>query len=63
LTVDGRFVVIDYVNDICDMRLQSLYADGVPDFLVEGMIASIVDFITPRPLPLRLVSQTAVEIN
>ena len=31
LTQDGRFLAIDYVNDQCDMRLQSLHYDGVPD--------------------------------
>ncbi|MCX6138152.1 MAG: hypothetical protein NTV54_11730 [Ignavibacteriales bacterium] len=25
------FVVIDYVNEVCDMRLQSAHVDGVPD--------------------------------
>lgn len=33
-TEDGRFVSVDYVNDVCDMRLQSLHRDGVPDTLV-----------------------------
>jgi hypothetical protein len=34
VTRDNRFVVVDYVNDICDMRLQSLHFDGVPDQVV-----------------------------
>lgn len=34
VTVDGKFVVVDYVNDICDMRLQSRHPDGVPDIVV-----------------------------
>jgi hypothetical protein len=42
LTVDGRFVVVDYVNDICDMRLQSQNHDGVPDRLVDEIIAAII---------------------
>lgn len=29
------FVVVDYVNDQCDMRLKSRFADGVPDDVVE----------------------------
>ena len=33
--VDGRLVVVDYVNEICDMRLRSGHADGVPDAVVE----------------------------
>jgi hypothetical protein len=31
ITDDDRFVVIDYVNDQCDMRLKSKHLDGVPD--------------------------------
>lgn len=33
-THGGKFVVVDYVNDVCDMRLQSRHADGVPDDVV-----------------------------
>jgi len=32
--VRGRIVVVDYVNDICDMRLRSAHPDGVPDAIV-----------------------------
>jgi hypothetical protein len=31
---EKRPVVVDYVNEICDMRLQSMHPDGVPDVLV-----------------------------
>jgi hypothetical protein len=31
LNAKDKFVVIDYVNDQCDMRLKSLHPDGVPD--------------------------------
>ncbi len=34
LTPSGTFVVVDYVNDLCDMRLQSRHFDGVPDLVV-----------------------------
>jgi hypothetical protein len=30
----GRLSVVDYVNEICDMRLQSSHPDGVPDAVV-----------------------------
>ncbi len=30
----GRLFVVDYVNEICDMRLQSWHPDGVPDAVV-----------------------------
>ncbi len=35
LTTDGKFVVIDYVNEMCDMRIKSKHYDGVPDNVVE----------------------------
>jgi glutathione synthase/RimK-type ligase-like ATP-grasp enzyme len=44
LTRDDRFVVVDYVNEVCDMRLQSQHIDGVPDQLVQEIIATIVRF-------------------
>lgn len=34
LTNDGKFVAVDYVNEICDMREQSKYFDGVPDTVI-----------------------------
>jgi len=39
--VDGRLVVVDYVNEICDMRLRSGHADGVPDAVVERIAERI----------------------
>jgi hypothetical protein len=42
MTSGGRFVTVDYVNEICDMRLQSRFADGVPDRLaleISGLLA------------------------
>jgi hypothetical protein len=43
MTSGGSFVTVDYVNEICDMRVQSRYPDGVPDPLViaiSGLIAA-----------------------
>lgn len=37
LTNEKRCVVVDYVNDICDMRLQSTHPDGVPDAVVRDI--------------------------
>jgi len=48
LTVGGRFVVVDYVNDICDMRLQSRHPDGVPDRVIDEIVTTIIDFVMPR---------------
>ena len=46
LTVDGCFLVVDYVNDPVDLRLQSKAADGVPDVFVEriaGRLARLAE--------------------
>ena len=37
MTSGGRYVTVDYVNEICDMRLQSAHPDGVPDALARGI--------------------------
>jgi hypothetical protein len=36
-TADGLFVVVDYVNDQIDLRLQSHAAEGVPDHIVKAV--------------------------
>jgi hypothetical protein len=41
LTPAEKFVVIDYVNEVCDMRLQSKHTDGVPDDIVQRIAAGI----------------------
>jgi hypothetical protein len=41
MTEKKELVVVDYVNDICDMRLQANHFDGVPDGVVEELCASI----------------------
>ena len=45
LAKDGRYVVVDYVNDPCDMRPQSKHFDGVPDTIVRMIIACITNHI------------------
>ncbi len=42
--VRRRFVVVDYVNETCDMRLQSLHPDGVPDAVVRKTAARIASY-------------------
>lgn len=44
-TVDNKFVVVDYVNDQCDMRLQSKHFDGVPDEIVNLIIDNMLRFV------------------
>lgn len=41
LTNKNKFVVIDYVNDQCDMRLKSLHWDGIPDEIVTEIIKNL----------------------
>ena len=43
-----KLIVVDYVNDICDMRPQSLAYDGVPDIVIDNIINSLASFIRLR---------------
>ena len=43
LTGDGRLLVVDYVNDPIDLRLQSLAVDGVPDEIVSRVANRIAE--------------------
>lgn len=49
----GRLVVVDYVNEICDMRLRSAHADGVPDALVARIAARVAAHAAGAVPPLR----------
>jgi hypothetical protein len=48
LTERLNFIVIDYVNETCDLRLQSLHYDGVPDQLVQNIASSIVLYVKEK---------------
>lgn len=48
LTPDGTFVVVDYVNDQIDLRLQSKAVDGVPDAIVRDIAEGLVGLIASR---------------
>lgn len=37
----NKFVVIDYVNDQCDMRINTNHADGVPEEIVNQIISQL----------------------
>jgi len=39
------FVCVDYVNDPCDMRIKSIYPEGVPDVIVTTVIQSITQHV------------------
>ncbi len=41
-TAENKFLVIDYVNDQIDLRLQSRTAEGVPDAIVKGVADRLV---------------------
>jgi hypothetical protein len=40
----GQWVAVDYVNESCDLRLQSCHADGVPDEMVGQIAERIADY-------------------
>jgi len=42
LTAEGNFVVVDYINDPLDLRLQSKAEDGVPDEIVRAVTSSCI---------------------
>ena len=48
LTHSGQFVIVDYVNDSCDMRLQSKHADGVPDQFVYYIARRLIRTVRHR---------------
>ena len=45
LSLNEKFVVIDYVNEICDMRIKSYQHDGVPDHIVKNIADHIVGYV------------------
>jgi len=48
LTKEQKFLVIDYVNDQCDMRFQSNHFDGVPDKIIYQIIEAMAKFILSK---------------
>jgi len=46
LTEENNLVVVDYVNDPCDMRLKSIHQTGVPDHLVKTLASNIIDALS-----------------
>jgi len=49
VTDNKRFVVVDYVNDPCDMRPKSIYVDGVPDEVVREIISELIVQVKKTP--------------
>jgi hypothetical protein len=50
-TAEGLFVVVDYVNDQIDLRLQSKAVDGVPDAIVRTIAADLAGLVASRHRP------------
>jgi hypothetical protein len=48
LTPNNLFVVVDYVNDQIDLRLQSKAADGVPDEVVRDIAEGLAGLVADR---------------
>jgi hypothetical protein len=51
LTPQGEFVVVDYINDPIDLRLQSKAREGVPDTIVHAIAWKITELVKTRVLP------------
>ncbi len=49
IRADGSLVAVDYVNEICDMRLQSKAPDGVPDTVVTRICRRIARHLRNLP--------------
>ena len=45
LAKNKKFIVIDYVNDQCDMRIKSKHFDGVPDGVANQIINNLYKFM------------------
>lgn len=45
MNTEEKFVVIDYVNDQCDMRFKSKHYDGVPDSVITQIISNMRNYI------------------
>ncbi len=54
LTASGLFVVVDYVNNPIDLRLQSAAPDGVPDGTVSDIAARLADLVSRQRSSLEL---------
>lgn len=48
LTEAGQFLVVDYVNDPVDLRLQSDAEDGVPNAIVENIAGRLIRLVAKR---------------
>ena len=42
---NSRIAAVDYVNDMCDMRSQSKFTDGVPDSVIEAIVKKMTETV------------------
>ena len=47
-TAEGFFIVVDYINDPIDLRLQSKAIDGIPDPIVEEIALRLVAYVKAK---------------
>jgi hypothetical protein len=45
LTENNKLIVVDYVNDQCDLRKKSLHYDGIPDEVVQKVLTSLTEYV------------------
>ncbi|MDI6767629.1 MAG: hypothetical protein QME52_12480 [Bacteroidota bacterium] len=45
ISESGKYIVVDYVNEVCDMRLQSKYFNGAPDGIVHKIEQLIAEHV------------------
>jgi hypothetical protein len=48
LTTDGLFIIVDYVNDPIDLRLQSKTGEGVPNCIVHDIAERLTALVAAR---------------
>jgi hypothetical protein len=48
LIEDRRLIVVDYVNEMCDLRPKSKYYDGVPDEIIEKIVSRMMHYIKSK---------------
>lgn len=42
IDADHQLIIVDYVNEPCDMRIKSIHPDGVPDLIVLEIIQALL---------------------
>lgn len=48
ITSERKFVVVDYVNEVCDMRRKSLHENGAPDGVVDTIARLLAERVAAR---------------